>query len=126
MDYLGHKVILGRTKDEMSEPLKMKEETEIKKKIETPKEIIELRKTVDTINALKQQKHIILNSQGDNKKIDRETLSAIQKNINPLALKNEYLKDFMKENSIESYIDVDVIKFMQFFNKKTDMKFVVK
>ncbi|MFY4756426.1 hypothetical protein [Aliarcobacter butzleri] len=96
------------------------------KTLKEPNEMVELEKVVITINALKSQSHIVLQSQGDNKKIDRETLSSIQKNIYPLSLKNEYLKDFMKENSIESYVDVDVIKLMQFFHKKTDRKFVVK
>lgn len=94
--------------------------------LKEPNEMVELRKVVDTINALKSQSHIVLQSQGDNKKIDRETLSTIQKKINPLALQNEYLKNFMKENSIESFVDVDVIKLMQFFHKKTDGKYIIK
>ncbi|MBL3519493.1 hypothetical protein H0A43_03350 [Arcobacter lanthieri] len=94
-----------------------------KKILKEPSEMVELKKVVDTINALKQSTDIIL---GDNKEIDIKALSSVQKNIYPTSLENEYLLNFMKENSIKSYFDVDVIKLMQFFHKKTDRKFVVK
>lgn len=92
--------------------------------LKEPSEMVELKKVVDTINALKISTDIIL---GDSKEIDIKALSSVQNNIYPKSLEeNEYLKDFMKENSIESYFDVDVIKLMQFFHKKTDGKYIIK
>ena len=44
--------------------------------LKEPNEMVELRKVVDTINALKSQSHIVLQSQGDNKKIDRIVMSS--------------------------------------------------
>lgn len=70
---------------------------------------------IETINGLKLQSEVALNSNGDNKLIDKNKLKEAHLKITPAALQYQTLKIYMKEKNIVSYIDINTDDFKSYY-----------
>ena len=68
-----------------------------------------------TLEGLKIQADVALNSNGDNGKINRIKLKEAHQKMNPRSLQDEILKSYMKEKNIASYPSIDLNDFQEYF-----------